>query len=486
MANPDILPPPMPLTAAAAAPPWHADLRTKGILATFALVAYLALAAAFYFAQREAMLREFDELDRIHHVQRTLNELTTAVARASADVAAGGDRQSPGQFAVVVAGISAQSREFAKSERDLAAGLDALEAAAREYAAGTAREGVAPVARGSARVLAALDVATRQANADGQLRTDAFRERSLTVAVTTLTIGVLGVALVAAALVLFLARITADLRALRRGARAIIAGDRRPMPVTRTDEVGEVAVAVNELATTLAARERDLARERREAVQREKMAAIGALAAGVAAEIGNPIAAIDGYARAAKEALALRGDPSDACDAGAILEQTARLTVIARRIAAIAVPQPSERQLCDVNAIVENAVGLARFDPGLSALPLDLDLDRQLPAVPAVADRLLALVHNLVGNVVGSVATPAGTGRVRIRTGLRGADVVVEVDTAGIPASGGGPRRTAAADWSLAESIVEEHGGRLDVDALEGGAARAVVTLPLGPPDDYG
>ena len=486
MANPDILPPPMPLAAAPVAPRLHANLRTKGLLATFALVAFLALAATFYVAQREAMLREFDELDRIHRVQRALNELTAAAARASAEVAAGADQPSATRLVAVVAGISAQSTALARSERDVAAGLDVLEAAVRDYAAGPPREGLVPVARGFARLLAALDAATRRASADGQLRTDAFRERSLTVAVTTLTIGVLGAALVAAVLVLFLARITTDLRALRRGARAIIAGERRPMPVTRTDEVGEVAIAVNELATTLAARERDLARERREAVQREKMAAIGALAAGVAAEIGNPIAAIDGYARAAKEALALRGELSNDCDAGAILEQTARLTAIARRIAAIAVPQPSERQLCDVNAIVENAAGLARFDPGLSALALDLDLDRQLPAVSAVADRLLALVLNLVGNVVASVAAPAPKGRVRIRTGLRGAAVALEVDTAGIPASDGSALRTATADWSLAESIVEEHCGRLDVDALEGGAARVVVTLPLGPPDDYG
>lgn len=328
------------------------------------------------------------------------------------------------------------------------------------------------------------------------------REHGRAMAVMLATTAGLGVALIGMAVVLFFARLSYDIEALRRGALAVVAGARTPPPAPeRSDELGDLASALGTLVRSLAAREADLEIERRHALHREKMAAVGALAAGVLNDIGNPIAAIDGFARAMRESHTqgeCRIDPG-LCDPELILHETARLQVITRQIAQLATELPSVPQLLSLNDIVRTALLLVHFDPRLAGVQVDTGLDPQLPAVPGMADRLLQLVMGLIVHAADAALAGAGGERGRpliaIRTAFLDGTVELSVadngagmnellvrrtlertDTPADPADAGGTVLGLAA----CRAIVQQHGGAARVCRGDAGL-QVRVSLPLQP-----
>jgi C4-dicarboxylate-specific signal transduction histidine kinase len=329
------------------------------------------------------------------------------------------------------------------------------------------------------------------------------RERGRAVAVTLAVSAGLGVVLIGVVVVLFFARLSGDIEALRGDAMAVVAGGRTPPPpLARHDELGDLSRALGELVRSLAAREAELEIERRHAFHREKMGAIGALAAGVLNDIGNPIAAIDGFARAMKESHDA-GECSigqGMCDPDLILRETARLQVITRQIAQLATEQPRQPQLLSLNDIVRTTLLMVHFDPRLAGVRVETQLDPQLPAVPGVADRLLQLVMGLTVHaadaLMGVTGGERGKALISIKTG--GDDAAVELALAhngfgmnpDLIRRAFGRTDTALADdqgaalgLAACRAIVAQHGGEVRVDDnLIGGPGVCVrVRLPLKP-----
>jgi two-component system NtrC family sensor kinase len=343
---------------------------------------------------------------------------------------------------------------------------------------------------------------------DLQLR-DAWQQRERQLATTrhyidgsTVTIASLawlGITSIGAMALLFFSRLASDIAAVRARALAIVVGDRSPgTPLARRDELGELSQAVDDLAQALGKREQELAVERRHVMHQEKLATIGSMAAGVIREIGNPIAAIDGYARAIMETRgALSAEPSpmdeDGSDVRPILQETARLIAITREISGLAAAPVAKWQLASVNEIVTQTLGLLRYEPRLEDVKVTTALDPQLPAVMGYADRLVQMLSNLVINAADATATlPPHTGRIHIATRQAEGGVELTLDDNGCGMS---PEVAARAfqplfttkpagrgtglGLPLCRSVVEAHGGRISLDPLPGGGTRATVWLPL-------
>jgi signal transduction histidine kinase len=317
--------------------------------------------------------------------------------------------------------------------------------------------------------------------------------------VTAAALAWLGITSIGALALLFFARLAGDITAVRLRALAILTGDRGAgRPLARSDELRELADAVDSLAVTLGQREQELAVERRHAMHREKLATIGSMAAGVIREIGNPIAAIDGYARALLEArsaggAAPAGAADDAGDVRPILQETARLIAITREINRLAAAPAAQWQLASVNEIVTQGLALLRYEPRLEDVKVVATLDPQLPAVMCCADRLVQLLLNLVINSADAVgALPPHTGRIEIstRSAVDGVELCVEDNGCGIadavlqrafdplfttkPAG-----RGTGMGLPLCRAIAQEHGGRIALQARPEGGTRAAVWLPV-------
>ena len=315
--------------------------------------------------------------------------------------------------------------------------------------------------------------------------------------VTLAVLAWLGITCIGALAMLFFSRLAVDIGAVRARALAIVVGDRgQGRPLGRNDELSDLAQAVDSLADALAERERDLEIERRHAMHRDKLAAIGSTAAGVLRDIGNPIAAIDGYARAMVDAqrsgeLGLAADSW--CDPRQIMDETARLVAITHEIAELAAAPASKWQLASLNEIVTQSIALLRYEPRLEGVTVVSTLDPQLPAVMVVADRLVLLLINLVINAADATAAlPPHTARIELATRCAGGGVELSVSDNGCGMSEAVRERAfeplfttkpagrgTGLGLPLCRSIAHDHGGRIGFESAAGKGTRTSVWLPF-------
>ena len=140
------------------------------------------------------------------------------------------------------------------------------------------------------------------------------------------------------------------LRAAMGTAEAIAAGDlQRRLPPGESHEIDSLANAVNRMTDRLL-------EERAHLVRSEKLASVGRLAAGVAHEVGNPLAAINGYVHVLSRAV----PPSDATREAieGLERESARIDRIVRGLLDYARPGTRATGPVDVNLVARNVIEL--------------------------------------------------------------------------------------------------------------------------------
>jgi signal transduction histidine kinase len=227
-----------------------------------------------------------------------------------------------------------------------------------------------------------------------------------------------------------------------------------------------------------------LAQAQTELVSAERLATVGRLAAGVAHEVGNPLAGILGYLSLASARVK---DPEVQEYLGRIDYEVQRIDGIVRGLLEIGRPGLERPGPVDVGHVVETCVQLVKAGRDFSRVQLVLELT---PGLLARADSgpLSQIVINLLLNAVQAME---GQGLVRLSTRSEGGDVllVVEDTGPGIPAEvmprlfepffttkepGQGTGLGLAVSLHLAEGM----GGRLTAENVPEGGARFSVWLP--------
>ncbi len=479
------------------------SVRTKGLVVFFALITYAIVIAIFAFHQKTLMLRDFEGIQYNLETESQLKQAEVSAFHAviaifvnidAPDETAGMQRIEMHYHSLMErqAELLARLPDDTLNFTDLNLAWDAL---GKE----TSRKNLDQMTYELIKIKDDLASLTDQVQAERQSLSEHYRKQSDSVAMTTFLLGILGLALLGGIITLFFRRLTDDLRLLQNRAISIIEGYRgEPLLITRHDEVGQLISAVNNMAGTLDLREKELMLERQKYFHQEKMAAIGALAAGVAHEIGNPIAAISGIAQ---EMVERRSEYERSCSAAnchdcrpeLIYAQTARLAAITREISEFASPQAFEPEFIDLNGQLRSTSSLIRYDKRLQGVKLELKLDSQLPAIYGVANQLTQVIMNLLINAMDALENLIDrVPTIMITTSADSENACVEIEDNGHGIEPNTLNRVFEAFFttkaagkgnglglSLCYSITKTHGGSIDINSTPGTGTRVRIFLPL-------
>nr|MDP2191907.1 ATP-binding protein [Rhodoferax sp.] len=468
-----------------------------------ALMFYSVVIALFAFHQKNLLLHDFEEIQRTIETETMLRQADVSTFHAlmaifvnidASDHAAGMQRiQMHYQL------LQRRQAELTARLPDASLNVAGLNAAWDEVNKDSSRANLNRLIVALLKTKNDLALLTEQVQESRKSMSERYRTQSDSAAMTTFLLGMLGLGLVGTIIGLFFRRLTDDLRMLQNRALEIVKGFRgKPIAITRHDEVGQLMMAVNSMADTLDQHEKELMLERQKYFHQEKMAAIGALAAGVSHEIGNPIAAISGIAqemieRRAASGGACRVEDCHDCRPDLIYAQTQRLAAITREISEFASPRAAEAQFLDLNEQLRSTSSLIRYDKRLQHVTLRLDLDAQLPAIYGVADQLTQLIMNLLINAMDALEGVQGrtpTIVISTRADTERACVVIEDNGHGIEqetlsrvfepffttkSAGKG----TGLGLSLCYSIAKKHGGTIEIDSTPGTGTRVQVFFPF-------
>ena len=250
-----------------------------------------------------------------------------------------------------------------------------------------------------------------------------------------------------------------------------------------------------EMELRFAERGEQLKASQAELRERERLAAVGTLAAGIAHQINNPIG---GIMAAAEFALMVEGAPEaeqvrdDALRTA--LDEARRCGRIVKSILKFARDEPTPKWVEDLNATVRRASELAR------AYVEKRGGELMIETCPGVLlSRISPIdIEQVVLNLVRNAAESRSDGaKVRVWTRRRGdrAEIVVDDNGRGIES----PARSKVFDpfyttrledggfglgLSVAHGVVADHGGTLEIEAVEGGGTRVSVGLPVAEVSD--
>ena len=295
------------------------------------------------------------------------------------------------------------------------------------------------------------------------------------------------------------------------GATDAVAGGRLDAraPEAATRELDALATSVNRMTERLLDAQSAL-------VRAEKLASVGRLAAGVAHEIGNPLAAAGNYA----EMLRRRGADPEAL--AGLARELERIDAIVKSVLEYARPRSSPREPLDLAEVASGAVALLTAQGALRQVAVEV----AAPAPVRVLGERTALEQVCVNLLLNAVDAAGGGGRIGVSVsavppdgaaprrssdgvgggarvgerrsadppryidgGARAVQLVIGDSGPGVPAEDRSrifdpfftskpPGKGTGLGLALVQRIVHDHGGRVDVrDAREGGAAFVVTLL---------
>lgn len=224
-------------------------------------------------------------------------------------------------------------------------------------------------------------------------------------------------------------------------------------------------------------------------LQSEKMAALGQTMSGVAHELNNPLGAILALA----ERLRLQGARTPLAAGLATLHKEAeRAARIARQLLTFARKRHTTRLMVPVNEVVAETVRLREADLQRAGIRITTMLGADLPDVFADPHQLQQVVLNLLINAEHALLGSDTGGHVHVQTLAESTDTVrIEIEDDGPGMSDVVLARIfdpffttkdvgegTGLGLAVAQAIVAEHGGHIDVTSHVGAGARFAIVLP--------
>ena len=238
-------------------------------------------------------------------------------------------------------------------------------------------------------------------------------------------------------------------------------------------------------------RMQDLERSQQELIESSKLAAVGTLAAGVAHEFNNLMAAISGHAE-----LGLVSDDMDEIKRSlqVVVQTVDRAKRITTNLLTFARKREPRMELADITQAVGNPLELMQRDLEKS----DIRLVRKFSDVPAIvcdAGQISQVCLNLLTNARDAMLPDGGTLTVEIKRDDQDVLIAFTDTGTGIPPHildnlfkpfvttkgplGGGEMAGSGLGLSVSDGIIKNHGGTIDVETELGKGSTFTIRLPI-------
>ncbi len=299
--------------------------------------------------------------------------------------------------------------------------------------------------------------------------------------------------------------VVTPIESLTADARAVADGDvARRSSLNSNDELGDLALAFNQMADTVVERSRALQRSQEQLLHSQKMDALGSFAGGIAHDFNNYIHSIMGYTELAAQSLPDGTQVQE--DLREVLASATRAADLTRQILVFSRKQVVDPQRVDLRDVVQ---GIERMLQRLVGEDRRLEIVASANPVPVTADpgELEQVIVNLVSNArdatsSGGLITLSTTTRAHsdaTATGVRAASPVAEL-TVRDNGSGMTPdvrerifdpffttkgrAQGTGLGLAIVYGIVEQAGGTITVESAPGDGTTFTVRLPLGAGDE--
>jgi PAS domain S-box-containing protein len=148
---------------------------------------------------------------------------------------------------------------------------------------------------------------------------------------------------------------------------------------------------------------RDLSEKRileKQLIHTQKMESIGTLAAGIAHEVGNPLASISALVQVVQR------DSEDQFvkeKLGLVKSQVTRISKIIRDLVDFSRPSNYELLLTDINKSIEEAVNITRVGTKAKNVEYNVSLSEEVPSLPLIPDQLEQVFLNILINAIDAI-----------------------------------------------------------------------------------
>ena len=238
----------------------------------------------------------------------------------------------------------------------------------------------------------------------------------------------------------------------------------------------------------------EIIRQREELLHVTRVGKLAEFVSSLAHEISQPLAAILSYAQAIQRMLPENGTEIRKI-VSYIIDDDHRATEVIQRLRSLLRKSVSEIKPLNINDLIDETIVLIATDASVRNSVIKTKLDNNLPFVHGDRIQLQQVLLNLISNSFDALENNLDSREILIRTKrLDAGTIIVEVKDSGcgIPAQNI-PKLfthffTSKPDGlgmglSISRSIIESHGGRLDVKNNPKDGATFYFTLPIDKKD---
>ena len=238
-----------------------------------------------------------------------------------------------------------------------------------------------------------------------------------------------------------------------------------------------------------------LKRSQHEMAQREKMVAVGTMAAGIAHEIGNPLACLSAVVQLLNRR---QRSAEDHRHLNTLQEQVDRIVKIVKQLLDFARPAPREWVTADLDDLIEQTLKMLRYSSRVRKSRIESIRNRNLPKIRIIPQQFQQILVNLLLNALDAVGDLEGEQIIRIERLAEDGWVKVVVKDGGCGMTEDqvrlalepfyttkSPGKGTGLGLAVCHRFIEFHQGRIQIDSAPGRGTVVIVSFPAADQDAH-